>query len=148
MLTKIVNGIQVEMMPEEEEEVLAEWAANDAAKPTAEAEMWKKIKAERDRRKSGGVKVGDYWFHSDADSRIQQIGLVLFGVNVPPVQWKTMSGAFVEMTQTLANQIFQAVAALDQSLFSNAELHKSAMQASEDPSSYDFSDDWPPAFGE
>lgn len=36
---------------------------------------WDAIKAERDRRKAGGFKVGALWFHSDADSRIQHLGL-------------------------------------------------------------------------
>lgn len=27
--------------------------------------MWKLIQVERDRRRSAGVKIGNYWFHSD-----------------------------------------------------------------------------------
>lgn len=114
------------------------------------AEAWARIKAERDRRKSqGGIKIGAKWFHSDDASRIQQIGLVMMGAGIPVnTQWKTMDGSFVAMTQTLAEQIFQASAANDMAIFAAAEVHKSAMEASSDPASYDFSTGWPKAFGE
>ena len=104
------------------------------------------IKAERDRRKSGGVHVGDKWYHSDPDSRIQQLGLVLMGASVPSVPWKTMDGTFATMSQALAGQIFGAVAALDMALFANAEAHTAAMLASGDPAGYDLSTGWPGAF--
>lgn len=114
--------------------------------------MWERIKGKRDSIKHGGVKVAvdtvDYWFHSDDASRIQQLGLVMMGANVPAVQWKTMSGAFVTMTQTLANAIFNAVASLDQNAFSNAEQHRTAMMASSTPSTYDYSTGWPQVYAD
>lgn len=113
-----------------------------------QSEKWQQIKAERDRRKSGGVKVGDKWFHSDDASRIQHIGLVLFGENVPQVSWKTMDGTKVQMTQLLAQAIFQSVAAADQAIFAKAEQHKDAMMSSPDPASYDISTGWPLIYGE
>lgn len=115
----------------------------------AKAAAWERIKAERERRKAGGVKVGTKWFHSDEASRIQQLGLVMMGAGIPSnLQWKTMDGSFVTMTQTLAGQIFQASAANDMAIFAAAETHKAAMEASADPASYDFSTGWPKAFGE
>jgi hypothetical protein len=122
------------------------WVLLDAT--LSRLEKWAEIKAERDRRKSGGVKVGEKWFHTDPDSRIQQLGLVAFGVSVPPVQWKTLDGSFIEMTQTLANQILQGVASLDAALFTNAEVHKATLSASVDPTTYDYSGGWPLAYGE
>jgi len=113
------------------------------------AESWHGIKAERDRRKAGGVKVGAKWFHSDDGSRIQQIGLVMMGASIPAnLQWKTMDGTFITMTQTLASQVFQAAAASDQAIFAVAEQHKTAMEASADPASYDYSGGWPKIYGE
>ena len=113
------------------------------------SEAWQRIKADRDRRKAGGVKVGAKWFHSDADSRIQQMGLVMMGASIPAnLQWKTMDGSFITMTQTLASQVFQAVAASDQAIFTVAEQHKSAMEACADPASYDYSGGWPKIYGE
>ena len=42
-----------------------------AAQPTAKSLAWARIKAERDRRKAGGFKVGSLWYHSDEASRGQ-----------------------------------------------------------------------------
>lgn len=110
---------------------------------------WLKIQAERDRRKSGGVLVGANWFHSDDTSRIQQLGLVMFGANIPAnIMWKTLSGSFVLMTPTLAQQIFGAVAASDMTIFTVAETHKSAMMASSTPETYNYLTGWPLSYGE
>lgn len=104
------------------------------------------IKAERDQRKSGGVLVSGKWFHTDSDSRIQQLGLVMMGANVPAVQWKTMDGSFTPMSQTLASAVFQAVAGLDMGLFAQAETHANAMKASAAPETYDVTTGWPASF--
>lgn len=112
-----------------------------------QAEAWERIKHERDRRKSLGVKVGAHWYHSDADSRIQQLSLFVMGVSVPPVPWKTLtlSGppVFVTMTQAIAGGIFQGTAASDAAIFAAAEAHRVAMQASSAPEDYDTSTGWP-----
>jgi len=109
---------------------------------------WLQIKAERERRtEQGGFKVGAKWLHSDRKSRNQQLALALLGENIPAeLQWKTMDGSFVAMTQALAQQILVAGAANDQAIFAAAEAHKAAMEASADPLSYDFSGGWPEAF--
>ncbi len=121
--------------------------AIDPPKPTA-AQVWERIKAKRDSlTENGGYKVGTKWFHSDQKSRSQQLGLVLLGANIPAgLQWKTMDGSFITMTQTLAQQILAAGAASDQAIFAAAETHKAAMEASADPASYDFSGGWPATF--
>lgn len=121
----------------------------DPPKLTA-ADVWEKIKAERDRRtEHGGYKAGTKWFHSDQKSRGQQLGLVLLGANIPAnLQWKTMDGSFVTMTQQLAGQVLAAAAASDQAIFAAAEAHRQAMEASADPAAYDFSTGWPKVFGE
>lgn len=118
--------------------------------PAATAEqIWPQIKAERDRRKALGVLADGNWYHSDADSRIQQLGLVLMGSTMPAgIQWKTMSGSFVEMTPALASQIFAATAALDQAIFAAAEGHRLAMEAAANPADYDFSGGWPAYYEE
>lgn len=115
--------------------------------------VWEQIKAERDRRKAGGVKVKvggvDKWFHSDDASRIQQMGLVMMGANIPAnLQWKTLDGSFVTMTQAVAQSVFTAAAASDQAIFGVAEAHRVALQASADPAVYDYSTGWPAIFGE
>ena len=120
-----------------------------ATKAEMQAATWHSIKGERDRRKAGGVKVGAKWFHSDDSSRIQQMGLVMMGASIPAnLQWKTMDGSFITMTQALATSVFAAAAASDQAIFAVAEGHKTAMEASADPSTYDFSTGWPKIYGE
>lgn len=111
--------------------------------PAVKSTAWEQIKASRDQRKDGGALVNGKWFHTDIDSRIQQLALVLMGATVPAVQWKTMDGTFVTMSQTLAGQIFAAVAALDMAIFATAETHRTAMEASATPATYDFSTGWP-----
>jgi hypothetical protein len=115
--------------------------------PADQAASWERIKAERDSRKVLGVKVGAHWFHSDADSRIQQLGLVIMGASVPAVQWKTLtpngSSVFVTMTQAIAAGIFQNTAASDTAIFEAAEMHRLAMEASSTPESYEFTSGWP-----
>lgn len=121
--------------------------------PKSHDSVWQEIKAERDQRKAGGVKVtiadADKWFHSDDPSRIQQLGLVMMGANIPAnLQWKTMDGTFVTMTQALAAQVFQAVAAYDVAVFGAAETHRTAMEASQNPGDYDYSAGWPETYAE
>ena len=139
--TAPVGGVQqweVYALPAEEA------TANQAA---ARAAKWEAIKAERDRRKVLGVKVGDHWYHSDADSRIQQISLFVMGASVPPIPWKTLTATpppvFVTMTQTIAAGIFQNTAASDAAIFAAAEVHRIAMEASPTPENYDCSGGWP-----
>ncbi len=127
---------------------LAAGGVPDPADPVPAAEVWERIKAERDRRKYLGVKVGANWFHSDDASRIQQVSLVLMGQAMPVgIQWKTLTSTpppvFVTMTPALALSIFNATAASDVAIFAAAEAHRVAMEAAADPGSYDFSAGWP-----
>ena len=112
----------------------------------AAAVMWERIKEHRDRLKSGGVLVDGYWFHSDDPSRIQQLGLVLMGANLPAfpagIMWKTLSGAFVEMTPELATKIFNTLVQTDTTNFAVAEQHRLAMEQVDDPLAYDYSAGW------
>ena len=113
------------------------------------AAHWEEIKRERDRRtQQGGYQVAGKWFHSDTFSRTQQMGLVMMGAGIPGgLQWKTMDGSFVTMTQTLASQVFSAAAASDAALFARAEQIKAAMEA--DPVNFSLaSQTWPAVFGE
>ena len=113
------------------------------------ASHWEAIKTERDRHtQQGGYQVAGKWYHSDTFSRTQQMGLVMMGAGIPGgLQWKTMDGSFVTMTQTLAGQVFAAAAASDAALFSHAEQIKAVMEA--DPVNFSLaSQTWPAVFGE
>lgn len=125
-------------------------AVADANVASARAMVWEAIKRERDHRSdSGGTRVGASWFHSDQRSKMQQVVLTMMGTNLPAgLQWKTMSGAFVTMTPTLAAQVFAAAAANEQSIFAAAEAHRAALYASLTPYDYDYSAGWPARFGD
>lgn len=117
------------------------------------ANMWAQIKTERDQRKAGGFKVevspGVFkWFHSDEASRIQQLGLMMAGASVPAIPWKTMDGSFVTMTPSVAAAIFQQAFVLDAALFTRAEQHRAAMEASSAPADYEYSTGWPERFAD
>lgn len=112
------------------------------------AEKWAAIKLERARRQAGGVKVGDKWFHSDDASRLQLLPRLLLGADVLTVDWKTMDGSTVPMTQSLAQAIFQAITLADQAIFAKAEQHKAAMMSCSDPANYDATTGWPIIYGE
>lgn len=113
--------------------------------------LWSRIKAHRDDlTQSGGAKVGVNWFHSDTHSKVQQLALLMAGANLPAgIQWKTMGGAFVEMTPTLAAQLYQAQMVQEQAIFMRAETHKAALAALPDAvalSAYDWKAGWPEVF--
>lgn len=114
---------------------------------------WEQIKAHRDRLSDeGGYKVvvsgADKWFHSDNKSKIQQQALVMLGASIPAgLQWKTMDGTFVTMTQTLAGQVFAAAVAQESAIFAAAEVHRAAMLQAANPDAYDFSGGWPAVYG-
>jgi Domain of unknown function (DUF4376) len=112
--------------------------------------IWQKIKAYRDTHlENGGFPVGSYWFHSDVYAQANYTDLLMMGANIPAnLMWKTMSGAFVLMTQTLAQQILGAKALQKNLTFIKAEQHKAALQASSDPLNYDYTTGWPPIYGE
>jgi len=87
---------------------------------------WSKLSAIRDNLMlTGGAKVGDKWYHSDTHSKVQQLALMIAGANLPAgIQWKTMDGSFIEMTPTLALQIYSAQMAQEQAIFQVAETKK------------------------
>lgn len=149
----VLIGTQVAQAVNGQWVVLPEYPSTDRPLVERQSAVWEQIKAERDKRKVSGVKVGSNWFHSDDSSRIQQLALVMMGASVPPgLMWKVLTltppPVFVEMTPALAGQIFQATAASDAAIFGVAETHRLAMEASQEPENYDFSTGWPVAIWE
>lgn len=128
--------------------LITEAEALELAKPKLDVEqVWELIKRKRSAHEQGGVLVSGKWFHSDADSRIKYLGLLLSGNNIPAnLQWKTMDGSFVTMTKALVDSIFAALVQQDTLIYQVAEQHKVALEASADPTKYDFSTGWPATF--
>ena len=114
--------------------------------------LWVQIKDKRNLRKSSGVYVQGHWFHTNDTSRIQFLGLVMMGASIPTgIMWKTMTGAFVEMTPALASAIFTQISVHDTQTFGVAEAHYAAMLTAQDPEAYDFESPsctppWPQVF--
>lgn len=70
------------------------------------------------------------------------------GANIPAgLMWKTMSGEFVQMTQTLAGQIFAAAAAQDAALFAYCEQVQGHLASAEQPEAIDIESGWPETYG-
>ena len=93
------------------------------------------------------VNFAHSYYHSDEESRTQQLGLVIMGASIPAnLQWKTLDGSFVTMTQSLAGQIFGAVAAHDSATFAVAENHRAAMELTSNPEAYDYQTGWPTVY--
>lgn len=129
------------------------WAYADPTYPEQRAvgrrtAIWEQIKALRDTKtQNGGFPAAGKWFHSDTFSRTQQIGLVMMGTNIPAgLQWKTMDGTFVTMTQTLAGQIFAAAAAQDAAMFAHAEALRAQIDATLEPDTVDITAGWPATY--
>jgi Domain of unknown function (DUF4376) len=108
-----------------------------------QGQTWQKIKQLRDSKQNGGVNVSGKWYQTDSSSRIKYLGLMQMSTIPDNLQWKTMDGSFSTMTKDIASSIFGAVSTLDMTLFSVAEAHKAAMLKAKDPTSYDFSANWP-----
>jgi hypothetical protein len=128
--------------------------------------LWEEIKRIRDAKKNHGIKVvlsdGARWFHSDPDSRIQQLGLKDQARDVlaaggamdtvmkklgQDIWWKSLDpGDRVPMTCQLAFDLVEAIGNLDAMLFHVAEQHKAGMEASPDPASYNLDIGWPETF--
>lgn len=112
------------------------------------AAAWEAAKAKRASVMGGGVLVGQHWFHTDVDSRVQWLGLVLMGEELPPIPWRTMTGNYVELTRPLVLQVFGAIAAREQAVFARGEQLRQAIYGSDLPQSVDINAGWPASFVE
>ena len=111
------------------------------------AEKIAQVRAERDRRKFNGVQVQGKWIHTDTYSRTQWLGMVMMGAAIPQIAWTTMDGSTINTSQTLAGQVFQATAALDQALFAKAAALIAQIEASNDPATVDITTGWQATYG-
>lgn len=118
-------------------------AANLQAAKVAKVEA---VKAERDRRKFNGTKVGTQWIHTDTYSRTQWMAMVMMGASIPAIEWTTMDGTSITTSQALAGQVFQGTAQLDAALFGYAKVLINQVEAAADPASVEIATGWPATF--
>lgn len=96
---------------------------------------------------AGGAKVGEFWFHSDTHSKLQQISLMLAGNSLPQgLMWKTLSGTKVLMTPSLAISIYQAQMVQESMLFNYAESLIEQVKSMEFPETLDIVNGWPEVY--
>lgn len=123
--------------------------------------VWEKIKGKRDFHEfSGGVKVGDNWFHNDVTSKQKWDAMALKAymdnsLNDDPYQilgqqviWKTMSGSFVPVTADLISSVKRKFEEHVATVYVVAEQHKTAMLLLENPFEYDYLSGWPQTYQE
>lgn len=157
-----LDGSQDHLIPADAEPI-SESQAIELANPAPSLEdrraaVWEAVKSERKSRVNGGVQVGDHWYHTDVDSRVQHMQLsrdadaiiaaggslsdqLLVGGN--PVIWKTMANTFLPMTAGLAQSVVEAIKLLDAQAFARAEALRAQIEASEDPEAIDITAGWP-----
>lgn len=129
---------------------------------TSKVSVWESIKNERSRRTlETGILVNGKWFQTDLVSRTQYITLSMKATNLiltgslptdiiqttsGPVLWKTMDNSFVPITIQLIRDIVTDLENQEAAVFKQAETHKAIMEASPDPTKYNFLTGWPPTF--
>lgn len=134
--------------------------AEDVARmrTSAQESVWNAIKAERDSRKAGGLKltVGDtdYWFWTDDPSRNQYAMLdsmarrKALSDDTKLDDWKTMDGSFVPFPVSLLHQVMDTGIANESALFHVAEMKRQAMLLADNPLTFEWQDGWPQTYAE
>ncbi len=108
-LTKIVNGIAVEMTAEE----AADFEASRAPAPPTVAELQAYASDKRWRKETGGITVGEITVSTDDRSKMMLMGARVHAASDPgfTTQWKTTDGSFAILDATTINALSAAVLA-------------------------------------
>lgn len=146
------NAVQIKIDPDASEKL-----------QKARLDKWEEIKSFRDNRLlGGGFPAAGHWYYSDLLARSQhqsnarKADLVAaangdmdatFLIDGNPLYIKTIDNGYMAMTANIAIEIMANAEIQEYKNYSVALVHKSAMSASPNPSSYDFSTGWPEAFG-
>ncbi|EAA7672280.1 DUF4376 domain-containing protein [Salmonella enterica subsp. enterica serovar Molade] len=108
------------------------------------------IKVQRDKVTADYIIIDGNHFHSDANSRIQQMSLTRMGQakQVPEgLMWQTKNNGLTELTNEIAAQFETVTMDHDMRLFANAQRHIAAVEALGDIQEvldYDYSSGWRP----
>lgn len=128
------------------------WTENGWQKDVTaiKANLISNIKKHRDQLTAEYIIVDGYHFHSDTNSRIQQMTLTKMGKEnkIPPgLMWQTKNSGLVELTNELASKFEDVTIEHDMRLFARALEHISAVNAlesAEDALAYDITQGWQP----
>lgn len=121
-----------------------------AALEQVKLQVVQSIKQYRDELTADYIVIDGNHFHSDANSRIQQMTLAKMGqaCAVPPgLMWQTKNNGLIELTNDIAAQFETVTIAHDMRLFATAQAHIAAVNALEtidDVNAYDWSQGWQP----
>ncbi|EAX8474373.1 DUF4376 domain-containing protein [Salmonella enterica] len=116
----------------------------------AKAAKIQQIKAHRDTVTADYIVIDGNHFHSDANSRIQQMSLTRMGQTkqIPAgLMWQTKNNGLIKLTNDIAAQFETVTMDHDMRLFANAQRHIAAVEALEDIEAvldYDYSSGWQP----
>ncbi|EBF8610087.1 TPA: DUF4376 domain-containing protein [Salmonella enterica] len=108
------------------------------------------IKTRRDTVTADYIVIDGNHFHSDANSRIQQMSLTRMGQakQIPAgLMWQTKNNGLIELTNDIAAQFETVTMDHDMHLFANAQRHIAAVEALGDIQEvldYDYSSGWQP----
>ncbi|HHW9387681.1 TPA: DUF4376 domain-containing protein [Salmonella enterica] len=108
------------------------------------------IKQYRDELTADYIVIDGNHFHSDANSRIQQMTLAKMGqagVVPPGLMWQTKNNGLIELTNAIAAQFEVVTIEHDMRLFAVAQAHIAAVDALDDIAAvelYDWSQGWQP----
>ena len=126
------------------------WIADSKAVDQAKAQVIRAIKAQRDTITADYIIIDGNHFHSDANSRIQQLSLTRMGQakQIPEgLMWQTKNNSLIALTNDIAAQFESVTMDHDMRLFANAQQHIAAVEALEDieaVTGYDYSTGWQP----
>lgn len=108
------------------------------------------IKKQRDTITADYIIIDGNHFHSDANSRIQQLSLTRMGQakQIPEgLTWQTKNNGLIALTNDIAAQFESVTMDHDMRLFANAQRHIAAVEALDDIEAvmdYDYSTGWQP----
>jgi len=108
------------------------------------------IKKYRDELTADYIIIDGHHFHSDANSRIQQLTLAKMGQakQIPPgLMWQTKNHGLIKLTNDIATQFETETMAHDMRLFATAQRHIAAVEALKDVQTvtdYNYSQGWQP----
>ncbi|EBX6017969.1 DUF4376 domain-containing protein [Salmonella enterica subsp. enterica serovar Dortmund] len=134
--------------------VKGEWAFDEsqmlAVLSSVKKAKIQQIKTHRDTVTADYIIIDGNHFHSDANSRIQQMSLTRMGQakQVPAeLMWQTKNNGLIELTHDIAAQFESVTMDHDMRLFANAQRHIAEVEALEDIQAvidYDYSSGWQP----